>query len=78
MPTAALVKNSAQKKTANVEDDRVSCNDSEMHAEQNGDVERHEVSQIEVHRACLASVSTPPVPSLTRGTDENRHWRSKR
>ena len=44
---ADLIKNCAQEKTEKVEYYPVSHQDSEMHAEQNGNLERHEVSKIE-------------------------------
>ena len=47
-----MIKNYAQKKTQNVEYYPVSFTDSESHAEQNGNLERHEVSKIEERVQC--------------------------
>ena len=52
MLIADLIKNYAQKKTQNVEHYPVSFTDSESHAEQNGNLERHEVSKIEDRVQC--------------------------
>ena len=52
MLTADLINNYAQKKTEHVEYYPVSHDVSEVHAKQNGNLERHEVSKIEDRVQC--------------------------
>ena len=52
MLIAYLMKNYAQKKTETVEYYPMSQHDSEIHAIQNGNLERHEVSEIEDRVQC--------------------------
>ena len=52
MLIADLIINYAQKKTEHVEYYPVSHNDSEIHAEQNGNLKRHEISKIEGRVQC--------------------------
>ena len=52
MLVADLINNFAQKKTEHDEDYPVSHDDSEIHAERNGNLERHEASKIEDRAQC--------------------------
>ena len=49
---AHLIKNFSRENTENIEDSLASHQDSEIHAEQNGNLERHEVSKIEDRVQC--------------------------